>query len=157
MNTCAANARRGVDRRPPCETVGLDTAPLIYFIERHPAYAAKPKLFFAAAGRREFRIVTSLVTLLEVLVHPLRNGRDDLAREYRDILLRSPSLTALPVGEEIAEEAARLRALHSVRTPDAIQLATAKIAGATWFLTNDGNLPSPAGLSLLVVDRLPLP
>ncbi len=138
------------------EIVGLDTAPLIYFIERHPAHSAKLKPFFAAAERREFRMVTSLVTLLEVLVHPLRNGRDDLAREYRDILFRSPSLTALPIGEEIAEEAARLRASHGVKTPDAIQLATAKIAGATWFLTNDGNLPSLPGISLLVVDRLPV-
>ena len=135
--------------------VGIETSPLIYFIERHPSHAAKVKPFFVAAERREFRIVTSFVTLLEVLIHPLRNGRDNLAHEYRDILLRSPGLTALPVDEEIAEEAARLRAAHSVKTPDAIQLATAKIAGATWFLTNDGNLPSPPGISLLVVDHLP--
>jgi predicted nucleic acid-binding protein len=113
------------------EVVGLDTAPLIYFIERHPSHIAKLKPFFAAAERREFRIVTSLVTLLEVLVHPLRSGRDDLVREYKDILLRSPSLTALPVDEAIAEEAARLRASQNLKTPDAIQLATAKIAGAT--------------------------
>ena len=67
--------------------VGLDTSPLIYLIERHPDRAAKLKPFFAAAERREFRVVTSLVTLLEVLVHPLRKGREDLAREYRHILL----------------------------------------------------------------------
>jgi predicted nucleic acid-binding protein len=71
--------------------------------------------------------------------------------------LRSPSLAALPLGEEIAEEAARLRASHGIKTPDAIQLATAKAAGATWFLTNDGDLPSLPGISLLVVDRLPVP
>lgn len=135
--------------------VCLDTAPLIYFIEKHPTHAAKLKPFFAAAEQSEFRIVTSFVTLLEVLVYPLRNGRDDLAREYREILLRSPSLTALPLGEDVAEEAARLRALHAVKTPDAIQLATAKITGASWFLTNDGNLPSLPGISLLVVDQLP--
>jgi len=139
------------------EAVGLDTAPLIYFIERHPVHAAKLKPFYAAAERGEFRIVTSLVTLLEVLVHPLRNGRDDLAREYRNILLRSPSLTALPLGEEIAVEAARIRAHYGVKTPDAIQLATAKTAGATWFLTNDGDLPSLPGISILVVDRLQAP
>lgn len=143
------NALRG-------EVVGLDTAPLIYFIERHPSHIARLKPFFAAAERREFRIVTSLVTLLEVLVHPLRSGREDLVREYRDILLRSPSLTALPVGEAIAEEAARLRSSRNLKTPDAIQLATAKIAGATWFLTNDGGLPSLPGISLLIVDRLPV-
>ena len=65
------------------EVVGIDTAPLIYFIEKHPSHAAKLKPFFAAAEQREFRIVTSIVTLLEVLVHPLRSGRDDLVREYR--------------------------------------------------------------------------
>jgi hypothetical protein len=61
------------------ETVGLDTAPLIYFMERHPVRATKLKPFFAAAQQREFRIVTSLVTLLEVPVHPLRHGREDFS------------------------------------------------------------------------------
>lgn len=136
------------------QTVGLDTAPLIYFIEKHPERAAKLRPFFAAAERQEFRVVTSLVPLLEVLVQPLRNGREDVAREYREIILRSPSLTALPLDENIVEEAARLRALYGVRTPDAIQLATAKISGAAFFLTNDGNLPPVPGMSILVVDRV---
>ena len=53
-------------------TVGLDTGPLIYYIEEHSAFLVKIKPFFEAAERNEFRIVTSFVTLLEVLVHPLR-------------------------------------------------------------------------------------
>jgi len=136
------------------ETVGLDSAPLIYFIERHPLRIAKLRPFFEAAQRREFRIVTSLVTLLEVLVHPLREGRDDLAREYRDILLRSAGLTTVPLTEEIVQEAARLRALHNLRTPDAIHLATATRSGASWFLTNDTSLPSLPGIKMLIVDQL---
>lgn len=111
-------------------TVGLDTAPLIYFIEEHPKYLPRLQPFFEAADRGQFRIVTSFVTLLEVLVHPLRSGREDLAREYRDILLRSANLTAIPLGEQIAEEAARLRAAQNLQTPDAVQLATAKSAAA---------------------------
>lgn len=137
------------------ETVGLDSAPLIYFIERHPMRAVKLRPFFAAVQRREVRAVTSLVTLLEVLVHPLRREREDLASEYRDILLRSANLTTVPVTEEIVEEAARLRALHNLRTPDAIQLATALRAGASWFLTNDMDLPNVKGIQLLTVDQLP--
>ena len=90
-------------------TVGLDTGPLIYYIEEHPAFLAKIKPFFEAAERNEFRIVTSFVTLLEVLVHPLREGRPELAEEYRNILLQSPALTAIPLDEGIAEEAAGLR------------------------------------------------
>lgn len=60
------------------EIVGLDSAPLIYFIERHPSHLARLKPFFAAAERREFRIVTSLVTLLEVLVPPRATGERTL-------------------------------------------------------------------------------
>jgi hypothetical protein len=38
-------------------TVGLDTGPLIYYIEEHPAFLARIKPFFEAAERNEFRIV----------------------------------------------------------------------------------------------------
>jgi len=114
--------------------------PLIYFIERHPVFAPKLRPFFEAADRREFRLVTSVVTLIEVLILPLRTGRHDLAREYRDILVRSASLKALPVTLETSELEAQLRASHNIRTPDAIPVATAKTAGASWFLTNDAGL-----------------
>jgi len=81
----------------------------------------------SAAERGEFQIVTSMVTLIEVLVHPIRSGRADPAR---------------------------LRAIHGLRTPDAIQLATAIRNGATSFLTNDLNLPIVPGLSTLTLDTL---
>ena len=72
-------------------TVGLDTGPLIYYIEEHPAFLPKIKPFFEAAERNEFRIVTSFVTLIEVLVHPLREGRPDLARAtLQTLLMRFP-------------------------------------------------------------------
>jgi predicted nucleic acid-binding protein len=136
-------------------TVGLDTGPLIYYIEEHPAFLAKIKPFFEAAERNEFRIVTSYVTLIEVLVHPLREGRPELAREYRNILLQSSVLSAIPLDEGIAEEAAGLRARHNIRTPDAIQLATAIRGGASWFLTNDAELANLPEIPVLVLKQLP--
>ena len=136
-------------------TVGLDTGPLIYYIEEHPTFLAKVRPFFEAAERNEFRIVTSFVTLIEVLIHPLREGRPELAEEYRNILLQSSALTAVPLDEGIAEEAAALRARYSLRTPDAIQLATAVRAGASWFLTNDADLANLSEISVLVLKRLP--
>lgn len=142
------NALRG-------STVGLDTGPLIYYIEEHPVFLTKISPFFEAAERNEFRIVTSLVTLIEVLVHPLREGRPELAKEYRNILLQSSALTAIPLDEGIAEEAAALRARHNLRTPDSIQLATAIRSGASWFLTNDAALANLSEISVLVLKQLP--
>ena len=135
------------------KTIGLDTAPLIYFIEENPAYIETVKLFFEAMDRGDFLVVTSTVTLLEVLVHPLRSSNRELATEYRDILLNSKLMT-LEVSNDIAEQAAQLRAAHNIRTPDAIQISTALNAGATHFFTNDIRLPELPSMQILSIDEL---
>jgi predicted nucleic acid-binding protein len=135
------------------KTVGLDTAPLIYFIEENPTYLEVAKLFFEAMDRGDFTVVTSTVTVLEVLVHPLRTNNAELAEEYRDILLNSKLMT-VGVSSTIAEQAARLRAAHNIRTPDAIQISAALNAGATHFFTNDIKLPDIADIRILSLDLL---
>lgn len=135
------------------KTVGLDTAPLIYYIEENPAYIETVGLFFEAMDRDKFLVVTSTVTLVEVLVHPLRNMNAKLAAEYRDILLNS-KLTTLGVSSAIAVQAARLRAAHNIRTPDAIQISAALEAGASHFFTNDIRLPDIPSIQILPLDSL---
>ncbi|MGV8074945.1 MAG: type II toxin-antitoxin system VapC family toxin [Syntrophobacteraceae bacterium] len=135
------------------KTVGLDTAPLIYFIEEHPAYIETVRLFFEAMDSGSFLVVTSTVTLLEVLVHPLRSNNIKLAEEYRDILLNSRLMT-LEVSNAIAEKAAQLRAAHNIRTPDAIQISAALDAGATHFFTNDIRLPDIPTIRIFSLDSL---
>ena len=134
--------------------VGIDTSPLIYFIEQHVTYLPLVRPFFVALDQGEFQAVTSVITLLEVLVHPIRHGDTPLSRQYREILLNAKGLATAEVSVAISERAATLRADYSLRTPDALQLATALEAGATTFLTNDAHLPSPPGLRVLVLDRL---
>ena len=136
------------------KVVGLDTAPLIYFIEENLAYLETVRPFFEAMDHGEFSVVTSVVTLLEVLVHPFRRGDRTLAQQYRDILLNAEGLTTILFSQDIAEEAARLRAVHNIRTPDAIQMTTAIHEGASFFLTNDARLPSLPKLRVLVLDEL---
>lgn len=135
------------------KTVGLDTAPLIYFIEENPAYIETVRFFFEAMDRGDFLVVTSTVTLLEVLVHPFRCNNRKLAAEYRDILLNS-KLTILEVSTSIAEQAAQLRAAHNIRTPDAIQVSAALSAGASHFLTTDIRLPEIPSIQIFSLDAL---
>jgi predicted nucleic acid-binding protein len=134
--------------------VGLDTPPLIYFIERHHVYVDVVKPFFTLVDKGEISIVTSTTTLLEVLVQPFRRGDAYLAQQYRAILLYSPNFAVIELSSDIAEEAARLRALYGLRTPDAIQLATAIVSQASFFLTNDKRLASVKELKVLVLDDL---
>ena len=137
------------------QVVGLDTAPLIYHVERNPTYVDVVRPFFAALTAGEFRVVTSFLTLSEVLVQPLNRNDTPLAARYRAILLRTPGLATMRVSRRIAERAAAIRADHRrVRLPDAVQLATALVGRADFFLTNDIALPSLPGLKMLVVEDL---
>ena len=43
------------------KTVGLDTAPLIYFIEENSAYIETVRFFFEAMDRGDFLVVTQLL------------------------------------------------------------------------------------------------
>ena len=135
-------------------TVGLDTSPLICFVELHPKYLSLVDPFFEAAERGQIRVVTSALTLTEVLVHPGKHGNQNLANLYSRILLNSSQLTTLPVSPEIAKEAAHIRAAYGSSTPDSIQLATARVCNATAFLTNDFDLPTIPGLEVIFLDSL---
>src|SRR6266496_4987718 len=95
--------------------VGLDTALLIYLIEENSNYLPFVRPFFEAVDRVEFRIVTSSLTLAEVLVHPMRRGDHELAGQYRRILLHANQITTVPVSTVIAKLAAQLRARHALR------------------------------------------
>ena len=137
------------------QVVGLDTAPLIYFVERKQPYVDTVRPFFAALTAGEFRGVTSILTLSEVLVQPMNHNDTPLVARYRDIILHTPGLVTMRVSRRIAERAAAIRAVHRrVRLPDAVQLATALIGRADFFLTNDIALPSLPGLKMLVVEDL---
>jgi predicted nucleic acid-binding protein len=134
--------------------VGLDTAPLIYFIEKHPVYFPMLLPFFEAVERGDIEIVTSTLTLTEVLVHPLRHGNQELAQQYSRILLNALHVQTFAVSPGVAIAAAHLRASHGYKTPDAIQLATAQAGHATFFVTNDYILASTSSLQVVVLKNL---
>ena len=128
----------------------LDTALFVYYIEEDEAFPPLVAPIFedVAAGRRQ--VVTSSLTLLEVLVVPFRAGNLALADRYETYLSRSRGVRLVDIGRTELRMAAQLRALHpSVRTPDALQLAAALSAGCHSFVTDDRVLPPVAGLGVL--------
>ncbi len=139
---------RGVSR------IGLDTPLLIYFVEAHPRYDALVVPIFERIERGMLVGCTSVITLTEVLVHPLRQGRGDLAQQYRRLLLNSANFEVVAISPAIAEYAAELRARHNFRTPDAIQIATAIMSRCDVFLTNDATLQRIDEMKVLTLDSL---
>lgn len=129
--------------------VAIDTAVFIYLIEEHPVFHPPARTLFALADREELEIVTSAITLLEVLVVPFREGNEALAARYEAILTRSRGVRLIDPDRVQLRAAAQLRAVHGLRTPDALQLAAALTMRCSALVTNDRRLPSLAGLRVL--------
>ena len=134
--------------------LGFDTAPLIYFVERHPAYVDMIREVLRRVDSGVITGYSSVVTLTEVLTQPKRVGNTTVENEYRDLLLHSRNFGLILIDASIAERAADLRARYSLRTPDALQIAAALAAGCEAFLTNDPPLKRVTELRVLVLDEL---
>ncbi len=129
----------------------LDTVAFIYWIEESEDYVDALAPVFGAADAGQIELVSSVLTLLEVLVLPLRVGNQALAGHYESLLTHSRQLRLVEIDRAQLHGAAQLRALHRIRTPDALQLAAALSAGCTAFVTNDRRLPQMPGLPVLQI------
>jgi len=133
--------------------VALDTMIFIYAFEEHSLYLPLIKPLLREIERGKILAVTSTITLAECLVQPFRAKALELAARYKTLFRDFPHLSVIPVTEEIAEKAAWLRAQYQLKTPDAIQLATAFESGCHGFLTNDKDLPPLKEIQVFILDR----
>lgn len=129
--------------------VGVDTALFIYLIEDEPRYLPVIEPLFKAADEGARELVTSALTLLEVLVVPYRAGDRALAERYEALLTRSRGIRIIGLSMEQLRAAAQLRAVTGAKTPDALQLVAALSVGCATFLTNDRRIPSIPGTRIL--------
>lgn len=130
-------------------SVAIDTAIFIYFIEENPQFLPAILPLFQEVDRGKRDLVTSALTLLEVLVVSYRAGNRFLAERYEALLTRSRGIRLVEVSHDQLRAAAQLRAATNVKTPDALQLVAAIGGGCTTFLTNDRRLPPVPGLRIL--------
>jgi predicted nucleic acid-binding protein len=102
-------------------------------------------------------LLTSAMTLGEILVKPIQSGDAKAVAYYQNLI--ATTATVIPFAEKAAIVYARLRADRSLRAPDTIQLACAAAAGTDLFITNDARLHSMQipGIQFIVpLDRIPI-
>src|SRR5262245_58313577 len=126
----------------------------IYHFEDNKRYAPISEILFESWENGTHRGITSIITLLEVLVKPKRDDNHDAVRDYKDLLLTFPNLDVIAVGVECADVASDIRSRYGIRTPDAIQIATALLGGATALVTNDDQLKQVTELEIVLLDEL---
>ncbi len=114
-----------------------DTNLFIYFLENYAGFTVAVMALEERMRARGALLVTSTLTIGELLVRPVSLGLDDVARQY-EALIREQALVVPFDGAAIGAYA-RIRTA-GVRQPDAIQLACAAAAGVDLFVTNDDRL-----------------
>ena len=117
--------------------VFLDTPVFIYLLEDNPRYSDLSVAALGLVESGELIAVTSTLTLAELLVAPARANNIHALRDYSSFVRDFPHLRLAPIGVRIATRAAHVRAATRLKLPDAIQIATAQVAGADAILSND--------------------
>ncbi len=123
------------------QIIALDSMIFIYLFGADERFYEKVQVLFDQIEGGEVSGVTSEMSVIEVLSPVKYIDSDELRGEITRFFLESTGLKILPVDREVGLVAARLRRENkSLRTPDAIQLATAVVSGAKLFVTNDKKL-----------------
>ncbi|HWR57545.1 MAG TPA: type II toxin-antitoxin system VapC family toxin [Thermodesulfovibrionales bacterium] len=132
--------------------VYLDTSIFIYFVEQHPRYHKMCCPIFEDIEAGRIKALTSTLTLLEILVQPYRLKKEDLVLKFYSLLVTYPQLSWIDMTLAVADQAAGLRAKYGLRTPDAIQMASALSHGAGAFICNDRAFERIEGIECLIID-----
>jgi predicted nucleic acid-binding protein len=134
-------------------SIFLDTAPIIYYIEAHQDYGPLMKELVDSFQYGELTAFTSVITITEVLPKPVSQNQKQLIDKFVKFLRRGQYLNLLEISPEIAEAAGYLRGKYgSLKTMDAIQLSAAINAGADAFITNDIKLKQVKELKIVVLE-----
>jgi len=134
--------------------IGLDTMIFIYHFEENQIYSPLTFSIFESLEKGNFNALTSILTLLEILVKPKREGNLILSERYKILFETFPNLQVKTIDKNIADVASSLRANYNINTPDAIQVATSLEAQADIFITNDTSLKKITEIKVLLLSEM---
>ena len=115
-----------------------DTNLFVYLLEDKGELTERVGSLRKRMIERNDELLTSTLTLGEILVKPLEAGDETLARRYEQAI--TAAATVIPFDPPAAYAFATVRRDRTIRPPDAIQLACASVAGIDMFITNDRRL-----------------
>ena len=136
------------------DSIFIDTAPFIYYIEEYEKYIETVDPLFSYISQGHITAYTSLITLIEVLTKPIEEKDKRLVYKYEELLTDSKGLILTDMDKNIAVESAKLRVKYRIKIPDAIQVASGLVNGANAFITNDSNLKKIKEIKVIVLDDI---
>jgi len=134
-----------------------DTNLFIYLFEDYGTLSRGVGQLRSKMLDRGDQLLTSTLTLGEILVKPTERNDSELCRKYEHAI--SSAATLIPFDVKAAKVYAALRLERSLRAPDAIQLACAASVNVDLFVTNDERLQGKHvdGIQFIVpLERVPI-
>jgi len=131
----------------------LDSCVIIYWVEaKEPYYSSFiTKLSNINDDYPNARIVVSRLSLLECFVLPLREKNKSTYKLYQDFF-SNPDIEIIELDAKVVEVATQLRADYHLKTPDAIQAASAfSLHGKMRFITNDKRFKAVPNLNIISI------
>jgi len=119
------------------KNASFDAMILIYLLEGTPKYSSLVRELFHKAEEGKITYYTSLILYLEVMAGVYKKGQVDEVEKTLQFFNQFQNIHYLPLDKDIADRAAKIRAHYNFKLPDAIILATAELAKAGLFITND--------------------
>jgi len=134
-----------------------DTNLFIYLFEQNEKFSAATRELRTKMLMRGDQLLTSAITLGEILVKPTQAGDAERCRTYERAILSAA--TVIPFDVKAARHYASIKINRSVQPPDAVQLSCAASAGVDLFITNDDRLQNRQvpGIQFIVpLSRVPI-
>ncbi len=115
-----------------------DTNLFVYLLEDKGQLTERVVLLRQRMIERGDELLTSALTVGELLVKPMEAGDAESVRSYEQAI--ASNALVLPFDAMVGKTFAAIRRDRSIRAPDAIQLACASVARVDMFITNDQRL-----------------
>lgn len=134
-----------------------DTNLFIYLWEDYGALSKAVQQLRVKMLHRGDQLVTSTLTLAEILVKPTVAGDTELCKKYEEAI--SSVALLIPLDAKVAKIYAAIRRDRLLKAPDVIQLASAASAATDLFVTNDARLQNKLvpGIQFIVpLGRVPI-
>ncbi len=132
----------------------FDACIVIYLIEANEPFCRQlqEKIRHITKNNPDASIAVSRLSILECLVHPLRNQDYHIIEQYRSFFARQ-ELVIIDLLPEVIEKALWLRVNYNLRTPDALQAACALELphNTSVFLTGDKTFTRVSELNVHIV------